>query len=116
MLTQDNEGIRINTDQAKHQVKLFTSFTPENLSQLTVGGGVNWQSHTYMSGAKDLYRDIYTQDSYWVANLMARYEFNDQLSLTANVNNLFDEDYRIDLDIHDYGAPRNVQATLKYKF
>ncbi|ART79681.1 TonB-dependent siderophore receptor [Oceanisphaera avium] len=116
MLTQDNEGARLNTDQAKHQVKLFTSYTPESLSQLTLGGGVNWQSHTYMSGAKDLYRDIYTQDSYWVSNLMARYEFNEQLSLTANVNNLFDEAYRIDLDIHDYGAPRNVQATLKYQF
>lgn len=116
MLTEDKQGKRLNSDQAKHLVKLFTSFTPESLSQLTVGGGVNWQSHTYVSGAKDLYRDIYTQDSYWVTNLMARYEFNEQLSLTANVNNLFDEAYRIDLDTHDYGAPRNVQATVKYKF
>lgn len=116
MQSKDSDGGRLNTEQPKHQVKLFTSFTPQSISKLTIGGGANWQSHTYRSGAKGVFRDIYTQDSYWVVNLMARYEFTEQLSLTANVNNLFDEDYRTDLNNHDYGAPRNVLATLKYKF
>jgi outer membrane receptor for ferric coprogen and ferric-rhodotorulic acid len=47
---------------------------------------------------------------------MAQYRFNRHLNLAVQVNNVFDRTYRTDTTRHEYGAPRNVQATLAYKF
>ena len=116
MLTKDSGGGRLNGDQPKHLVKLFTSWTPASLSQLTVGGGVTWQSATYADWVDASWRGLYTQKSYAVVNLMARYAFTKQLTLTVNLNNVFDKVYRTDVSGHNYGAPRNIYATLKYRF
>lgn len=116
MLTRDSAGERLNGNLPEHQFKLFTSWTPAAMSQLTVGGGVTWQSRTYSPWLNEAWRDRYAQKAYSVANLMARYKFGRQLTLTVNLNNAFDKVYRTDLDVHDYGAPRNVLATLHYAF
>jgi outer membrane receptor for ferric coprogen and ferric-rhodotorulic acid len=47
---------------------------------------------------------------------MAQYRFNRHLNLAVQVNNVFDRTYRTDTTRHESGAPRNVQATLAYKF
>lgn len=114
--TEDSAGERMNVDQPEHQAKLFTTVTPAALRQLTVGGGVIYQSAITTSGVDASLRDLYTQESYVVVNLMARYAFTKQVMLTANLNNVFDKTYRTAPDQHEYGAPRNVYATLNYKF
>ncbi len=116
MLTKDSSGGRLNADQPKHLFKLFTTWTPARLSQLTVGGGVTWQSSTYADWVDASWRGLYTQKSYAVVNLMARYAFSKQVALTVNLNNVFDKVYRTDMSGHNYGAPRNIYATLKYQF
>lgn len=53
-------------------------------------------------------------------NLMARYQFSDQLAATLNINNLFDKRCLSSQDTTFfggyYGAPRNAMLTLKYQF
>ena len=112
MQTKDSGGARLNTDQPKHLFKLFTTWTPARLRQLTVGGGVLWQSAIFDEGLGDLYR----QKSYAVVNLMAKYAFNRHLSLAVNVGNVLNQHYRTSTGNLNYGAPRHINATLKYQF
>ncbi|MEM8519578.1 hypothetical protein [Janthinobacterium sp. CAN_S7] len=59
------------------------------------------------------------EGSYALWNLMARYEFDKQLSLTVNVENVFDKTYYSQLgqyDQYQYGKPRNINATLRKRF
>lgn len=120
---ENNNGDRLSTEvQPEHQVKLFTAWTPPGLSRLTVGGGVLWQSKIYGTLSVDPQMNgnfidkVYTQDSYTVINLNANYAFNDRLKLAAQLNNAFDETYRVHGVFSYYGAPRNLYATLKYQF
>jgi outer membrane receptor for ferric coprogen and ferric-rhodotorulic acid len=59
-----------------------------------------------------------TQKDYTVVNLMARYRFNEHLSTTLNLNNLFDQKYYSGFSGSwgHYGAPRNLMANLRYEF
>ncbi|THF67090.1 TonB-dependent receptor [Pseudothauera nasutitermitis] len=109
---RDSSGQRLNTHMPKHQVKLFTTWTPANLNRLTVGGGVLWQSETYLASAGTQF----SQKSYALVNLMANYAFDDHLSLALRLNNVFDKIYYTYPSSHYYGAPRNLYATLKYRF
>ncbi|MFT3665341.1 TonB-dependent siderophore receptor [Piscinibacter sp.] len=116
MVLRDSGGLRLANDQPKHLFKLFTTWTPAGLNQLTVGGGVTWQSATFTDWVDESWRELYTQKSYAVVNLMARYAFSEPWTLTLNFNNVFDKAYRTDMAWHEYGPPRNLQATLQYKF
>lgn len=91
-------------------------------SRLTVGGGVNWQSSMYLTAAPWQPGKAVTarQQGYRIANLMARYQFNDRADLTVNVSNLFDKTCLSSLDSTFcggyFGDPRNVSANLRYRF
>ncbi|MEC5398555.1 TonB-dependent siderophore receptor [Uliginosibacterium sp. H1] len=113
---KDAKGERLNTSRPKQQFKLYTSYTPGMLPALTVGGGMRWQSETWGEGSTGFLREAYTIDSYTVFDLSARYELNKRLSVSANLNNVFNKSYRISYYDHSYGAERNVTATLKYQF
>jgi outer membrane receptor for ferric coprogen and ferric-rhodotorulic acid len=114
--TEDANGARLFADQPKHTFKLFASWTPRNLQQLTLGGGVTWQSSIYPDYMPPETWAGYTQGSYAVASLMARYEINDHIGVTVNLTNLFDEAYRTDPTQHAYGTPRSVMGTVRAKF
>lgn len=62
---------------------------------LTLGGGVDWNSGIHYTGkAWQIERSVTArQRASAVASLMARYDVNDQLSVTLNVQNLFDRKY-----------------------
>ncbi|MNN33223.1 Ferric-pseudobactin BN7/BN8 receptor precursor [compost metagenome] len=96
----------------RHSLKAFTTYRmPGEWDKLTVGGGFNWSSKT---GA-DLH--YYTQGSYYVANMMARYDINENLSASVNLNNVFDREYYSSVTNYGvYGEPRNVMASLKYSY
>ena len=83
---------------------------------LTLGAGVNWQSRTYTttSNAATNGRIEYGEGSYAVANLMARYQINKQLSAQLNVDNVFDKKYRNQLSFnqYSYGDPRSIKDVI----
>jgi len=112
----DSEGVLLNTYIPVHQFKLYTNYRFASLPKLSVGGGVRWQSKTYADWVSIAERPAYTTKSYSVANLSARYDLTDKLVLSVNLNNVFDKTYRIGDSSHSYGAPRNLYATLKYRF
>lgn len=116
MRTYDSNHTLLNSQQPRDFFKLFTSWSPTNLQQLTLGGGATWQSKTYDSGEIESLRALYSQKGYAVFDLMLGYRFTGNLSLMLNIENLFDKAYRTNLYEHTYGAPRNINATLRYDF
>ncbi|RCU50066.1 TonB-dependent siderophore receptor [Corallincola holothuriorum] len=58
------------------------------------------------------------QDAYAIVDLMARYNFNDDVSLSVNAYNVTDEKYLTSLYWAQgyYGAPANYSATLSWAF
>ncbi len=114
---EEASGEDVNTDLPTKQFKLFTSY---RLDDLTLGGGLNWQNETYSEGTNPAgSSDRFTQESYVLANLMARYEFTDALSVQFNAANITDEKYYSQVgqfSSYRYGTPRNYTLSLNYAF
>jgi outer membrane receptor for ferric coprogen and ferric-rhodotorulic acid len=98
----------------KYQFKLASSYRmPGALQNLTVGAAARWQSKA-VAGPLE-------QSSFWLVDLMARYQVNKQLMIGANVNNLLDKKYMSGMrDFgrvqYTWGAPRNFSVNMRYQF
>ncbi|VVO38961.1 TonB-dependent siderophore receptor [Pseudomonas fluorescens] len=114
-------GFPLATTKPEHSIRTFTTYRlPGALNQVTVGGGVSWQSAFYgqtfspTDGSVNL-----KQGGYTLVDLMTRYEYDDHLSFTVNANNVFDKRYLTGLGNFGTtfsGEPRNMQVTAKYDF
>jgi len=115
-------GYPLSTTKPEHVVRTFTTYRlPGALDQVTVGGGISWQSAFYGKIYSPTVGD-YTrikQGGYTLVDLMSRYEYNEHLNFTVNANNVFDKRYLTGLGNFDttyYGEPRNVMLTTKWDF
>ena len=117
---RDGEGNAIQTNQPRSLVRLFTSYRlPGELNRLTVGGGVNWQSHVYTDAFGPNGEERVSQGSYAITNLMARYTFNRNLSAQLNVNNVFDRKFYSQIGFYNqgaWGAGRSAMLTMRYQY
>ena len=117
---KDAAGVTVETNQPRTLLRLFTSYRlTGHWSGLTLGGGVNWQSSNYTLASSPNGQERVQQGAYGLVNLMARYQFNRQLSLQVNLNNAFDKKYYSQIGYYGasaWGAPRSVVATLNYRF
>ena len=119
-VAEDADGERYNSQLPRTSFNLFTSYRLPMLDQLTLGGGVNWQSKTYSDvGGPDgngTWRA--RQGSYTLVDLFARYDVTKNLALQANLHNLFDKAY--DENVSNggivYGEPRNFSVSATYRF
>lgn len=119
---EDSKGNRVATTSPRKQFKLFTTYQfVDLLPELTVGGGVNWQSDSYSENASS--NVLIKQDAYTLVNLMARYSLAENMDLQLNLENLFDEKYyaymsasSIGYSVYHYGTPRNVTVGFNYRF
>lgn len=117
-ITQDAQGDKLQTVTPQNLFKLFTSYRlPGEWNKLRVGGGVNWQSRIYTNDTGPN-NERFTQGSYAVVNLMARYQWNDNFYTALNINNLLDKVYYTNTSsgMGYYGAPRNAMLTFNYQF
>lgn len=108
--TKDQNGDRINLFAPQHMVKAFSTYRlPGDLNKVTVGGGLTWMSRRES--------DI-TMGSYALASLMARYDVSKDMSVSLNVNNLFDKKYLayVSNKAGAYGPPRNFMVSLRYAY
>lgn len=117
----DANGAEVNTIYPRSLLRMFTSYRLKgNFNAVTLGGGVNYQGTTYTNAANPLgVTERIEQNGYALVNLMARFDLDKQTSLQVNVNNLFDKEYYGMFDAYSqytWGAPRNITATLRYKF
>ena len=120
VITRDAGDARLNTQWVpEDQLKLFTSYRlGGDWSDLTVGGGLVWQSKVWATGSN--YNTgqlaLYQQKNRTLLNLMARYALTRQMDLGLYLENVFDERYRPNVTQHIIGAPRSLTATLTYRF
>lgn len=118
-VAKDGAGEALNPTLPRTTLKLFTSYRLPMLQDLTLGGGVNWQTHTWDNvagpeGNGTLYAE---QGSYALVDLFGRYQVTKQLAVQANVNNLFDKSYNVDVGSSTvYGAPRSFSLSANYRF
>lgn len=114
---EDADGTAVNTRHPRRTATLFSTY---QLSQLTLGGGVNWESANYTMATNPLgQEEKLQQNSYALVRVMARYQITPALSTQLNINNLLDEKYYTNIGFYSqvaYGAPRNANLTLKYDF
>jgi outer membrane receptor for ferric coprogen and ferric-rhodotorulic acid len=121
-ISRNADDDKVATWEPEDQLSFYTSYKLKgNLDKLTVGGGARWQSAgwqtVYNAGKRDY--EKFTQDPYWLVDLMARYQLTENLSATLNVNNLFDKVYFTNIGFYDsayYGDPRNVMVTTRWDF
>ncbi|GGB90132.1 TonB-dependent siderophore receptor [Pseudoduganella buxea] len=112
---EDEAGNAAKTYLPRRTLRLLTTYQVPALPQLTVGASANWQDDIYRNEADGA---VIRQSSYAVLGLMARYDINKQLSVSANVNNLADKKYLTSLYWSQsyYAAPRNASVTLNWKY
>ncbi|MGA6134981.1 ferric-rhodotorulic acid/ferric-coprogen receptor FhuE [Acinetobacter dispersus] len=117
----DINGDDINSELPRKMIQTFTTYQlPGKFSALTVGGGVNWQSSTYVKAVNPLkVTEKVEQGSYALVNLMARYQLTKDFSAQLNINNLFDKEYYGIFPAYGqttWGTPRNATLALRYQF
>ncbi len=122
-------GAALNTVMPKHLFKLYTTYRlPGALNDFKVGGGVQVQSATYVSGTassvdstgqviSDSEPFDYAQAGYATWNGLVEYRIDEHWDVTLNGNNLFDKKYYETVGTSTYGnyygEPRNFMLTLR---
>lgn len=116
-VADDNNGEAVNPDQPRTTMKLFTRYQLPMLSEVTVGGGVNWQGKTWQDAYGPNGNTRIKQGSYALVDLFTRYQVTKNFAVQGNINNLFDKEYESRLsDYVVYGAPRSFSLTANYSF
>lgn len=106
----------------RSSVKVFTTYQlPGEWEKLTIGGGLKWNSSSYVdidgvTTASGTTR--FKQEAFVTVDLMAKYDFTEALVGQVNINNVFNEKYYIlrSGDNAPYGKPLNATFTLTKRF
>ncbi|BAP40963.1 TonB-dependent siderophore receptor [Pseudomonas sp. StFLB209] len=112
---EDNNGDKARRYVPNHTLRASLTWRLPNLPQAKVGSRVQWQSATEADSNSRV-----SQDAYTLVDLMASYDFGEHWSTSLNLNNLFDQKYLLSLyqtaGSTNYGAPRNVMASVSWKY
>ncbi|MDQ7306689.1 ferric-rhodotorulic acid/ferric-coprogen receptor FhuE [Stenotrophomonas sp. Sm3119] len=113
-VAKDINDADINTNLPQTALKLFTSYTPQSLQELTVGGGANWQNRIYYP--VPAYGRI-EQSGYALVSAFVRYRISPEFSVQANLNNLLAKKYLSQINGYGaYGDGRNGSLTFTWSF
>ena len=119
---KDADGAQVLAHQPRRAFNFATRYDfTGTLDGLSVGGAVKWESRppvTAVNPGTNVEERI-GQPAYAIANIMARYDLTEALSLQANVDNLFDKRFfsgNVWFPGFVYGEPRNARVTLRYAF
>lgn len=119
---KDADGAQVLAHQPRRAFNFATRYDfTGTLDGLSVGGAVKWESRppvTAVNPGTNVEERI-GQPAYAIANIMARYDLTEALSLQVNVDNLFDKRFfsgNVWFPGFVYGEPRNARVTLRYAF
>ncbi|NHZ97972.1 TonB-dependent siderophore receptor [Massilia sp. CCM 8734] len=118
--SRNAKNVLVNTIQPRDMVRLTSTWRlPGEWRDVTIGGGVNWQSEIYVMATSPAGKVRTSQAAYTLLNLMGRYQITRQLSAGVNINNLLDKTYYRKVGFYNggyYGEPRSVSANLRYQY
>lgn len=117
--TERHDSDRIWVNLPEHTLKLSTHYRfGGKLDGLSLGGGLRWQNEMTAFNVEHPTLDTVdvVQGSYALADLFANYAFSPNLSLNLSARNLFDRTYWATLDYPNYGEPRQLTATLRWRY
>ncbi|WNU96303.1 TonB-dependent siderophore receptor [Neisseria sp. DTU_2020_1000833_1_SI_GRL_NUU_006] len=116
---KNDSGNLVNPSYPTHLFKLFTAY--DVTDRLNLGANVNWQSST--NAVSDEYqpltaagKEALTQRPCATLDLTAHYKIGKSTRIGLDFENVFNKRYRPMPDIHVYGTPRSLTATLKHTF
>ncbi len=115
-INSGNEDAQLVKDYTPKQVfKLAAKYDATFVDGLSFGMNMRWQDDISRV-QNDTPLIVTKQNAYALVNMMASYEINSQVSVTANVNNVFDKKYVNSLYWAQgfYGAPRNYALSLNW--
>jgi outer membrane receptor for ferric coprogen and ferric-rhodotorulic acid len=119
---KDADGAHVLAHQPRRVFNFSTRYDFDGtLDGLSIGGAFKWESRPPVTAANPGTGVVEPigQPAYAIANIMARYDLTEALSLQANVDNLFDKRFfsgNVWFPGFVYGEPRNARVTLKYAF
>lgn len=111
-----NKDAQLVKDYTPKQVfKLAAKYDATFVDGLSFGMNMRWQDDISRV-QNDTPLIVTKQNAYALVNMMASYEINSQVSVTANINNVFDKKYVNSLYWAQgfYGAPRNYALSLNW--
>lgn len=116
---KNSEGKQLHPSYPVHLFKLFTAY--DVTDRLNLGANVNWQSrsHTldeYPANINPAAAAALTQRPYATLDLTAHYKIGKSTRIGLDFENVFNKRYRTMPDIHVYGTPRSLTATVKHTF
>ncbi|WP_372361887.1 TonB-dependent siderophore receptor [Xanthomonas sp. NCPPB 1325] len=105
--------------QLSTQVRL-----PGAWDRLSIGGGISWQSavrgfniaRPTGDGSGATTPVTVVQNPYALVHFNANYRISDQWTATLAVRNAFDKTYWANLDYQNYGEPRFVSVSLRWRY
>ncbi|KAF1054346.1 MAG: Ferripyoverdine receptor [Stenotrophomonas maltophilia] len=110
----DDDGDRTRKYVPTHSFRGSATYRLPGLPQAKVGTRVSWQSAV----ESEIYSSV-RQNAYALVDLMASYDLDSHWSTSLNLNNLTDRKYLLSLQngmTSNYGAPRNVTASVTWKY
>lgn len=110
----DEDGDRARKYVPTHSVHGMASYRLPGLPKATVGTRVSWQSAIQNDTVSTI-----RQNAYGLVDLMAGYDIDSHWSTALNLNNLTDRKYLLSMysgDSASYGAPRNLTASVTWKY
>ncbi len=112
-----NEGEPLTAWVPEHIFRLWTTYQlPGELNKWSIGGGVNAQTSFY----RVLNGNRMEQGGYALWNARAAYRIDENWTVAATLNNVFDKTYYSRFNLLDqgnmYGEPRNFMLSLRGKF
>jgi len=109
---KDDNGDGIRPYVPAKLLKLSASYRVPALPALKIGGVLKWQDHITTADGR------VEQKAYTLLDLALHYELSPNLSLALNLENVGDEKYLNSLywDQGFYGAPRNVAASVAWRY
>jgi outer membrane receptor for ferric coprogen and ferric-rhodotorulic acid len=114
MSMQGDDGGDVRTFIPRKTLRSSTTYRFASLPALKVGASLNWQSPIYLD---DVVAVIH-QGAYASVGLMAQYEINPHVKLSANLNNVTNKTHLESLywDQSYYAAPRNGSVSLNWTY
>lgn len=108
-----DDGSSVRLYVPRHQLRLSTTYRLPQMEQVKVGASLNYQSKTSYDSTNAAY-----QGGYSVVNLMASYDISKNLSVSANLNNLFNKKYLTSVYWSQsyYAAPVNGSISVNWRY